>query len=102
MLLLSLLTALVMTAWDLTLDPFMVQKAKAWVWDQGGPYLGIPLANYVSWMETSFIIAVACRLVDRELAADWIIEQTIAFNQPAPFADDVTLVVLDRRGVSPQ
>ena len=34
--------------------------------------------------------------VDRELAADWIIEQTIAFNQPAPFTDDVTLVVLDR------
>jgi putative membrane protein len=68
-LLLALLTALVMTAWDLTLDPFMVQGARAWVWDQGGPYLGIPLANYLSWVETSFILAVACRLVDRELAA---------------------------------
>ena len=33
---------------------------------------------------------------DRELAADLIIEKTIAFNHPAPFADDVTLVVLDR------
>ena len=33
---------------------------------------------------------------DAELAADWIIEKAIAFNQPAPFSDDVTLVVLDR------
>ena len=35
---------------------------------------------------------------DGELAADWIIEQTVAFNHPAAFADDVTLVVLDRNG----
>jgi putative membrane protein len=68
-LLLSLLTALVLTAWDLTLDPFMVHRAHAWVWDQGGPYLGIPLANYVNWVEVSFIIAVACRFTDRTLAS---------------------------------
>ena len=68
-LMLSLLTALVMTAWDLTLDPFMVQKAQAWVWEQKGPYLGIPLANFVSWVEVSFIIAISCRLADRALTA---------------------------------
>ena len=67
-LLLALLTALVMTAWDLTLDPFMVQRAHAWVWDQGGPYLGTPLANYVNWVEVSFIIGVVCRFTDRALA----------------------------------
>jgi sigma-B regulation protein RsbU (phosphoserine phosphatase) len=33
---------------------------------------------------------------DREAAADQVIEKTIAFNHPAPFADDVTLVLLDR------
>ena len=32
---------------------------------------------------------------DGEQAADRIIEQVVAFNQPAPFADDVTLVVVD-------
>jgi len=67
-LLLALLTALVMTAWDLTLDPFMVHRARAWVWDQGGPYLGIPLANFVNWVEVTFIIAVVCRITDRTLA----------------------------------
>jgi sigma-B regulation protein RsbU (phosphoserine phosphatase) len=33
---------------------------------------------------------------DGEQAADAIIERATAFNHPAPFADDVTLVVLDR------
>jgi sigma-B regulation protein RsbU (phosphoserine phosphatase) len=33
---------------------------------------------------------------DGEQAADTIIERATAFNHPAPFADDVTLVVLDR------
>jgi sigma-B regulation protein RsbU (phosphoserine phosphatase) len=35
---------------------------------------------------------------DGELAADGIIERAIAFNRPAVFADDVTLVLLDRIG----
>jgi len=64
---LALLTALVMTAWDLTLDPFMVQQEKAWVWPQGGEYFGIPLANYVGWIETTFIIVLIYRLVERTL-----------------------------------
>ena len=33
---------------------------------------------------------------DGEQAADWVIEQAVAFNEPAVFSDDVTLVVLDR------
>ena len=35
---------------------------------------------------------------DEEQAADWIIDRAAAFNDPAPFSDDVTLVVLDRLG----
>lgn len=64
---LSILTALVMTGWDLTTDPYMVLKAKAWVWDQPGPYFGIPFANYLSWVETCFMINVALRLTERGL-----------------------------------
>ena len=64
---LALLTAFVMTAWDLTLDPYMVIKEQAWVWDQGGAYFGIPFANYVSWVETVFIIVVVYRMVERGL-----------------------------------
>ncbi|MDP2875272.1 MAG: carotenoid biosynthesis protein, partial [Holophaga sp.] len=38
----SLLTAtlagLVMTAWDLTMDPVMVRQVEAWVWTEPGPW----------------------------------------------------------------
>ena len=64
---LAFLTALVMTAWDLTLDPYMVIQAKAWIWEDGGAYFGIPFANYLSWVETVFIISVAWRLIEPSL-----------------------------------
>jgi sigma-B regulation protein RsbU (phosphoserine phosphatase) len=35
--------------------------------------------------------------VGAEEAADSVITQARAFNQPAPFVDDVTLVILDRK-----
>jgi putative membrane protein len=60
----ALLTALVMTAWDLTLDPYMVIQAKAWIWRDGGAYFGIPFANYLSWVETVFMISVVWRLIE--------------------------------------
>lgn len=59
---LALLTALVMSSWDLTLDPYMVQIVKAWVWLQPGGFLGIPFANYVSWLELTFIICLCYRV----------------------------------------
>jgi uncharacterized membrane protein len=67
---LALATALVMTAWDLTLDPYMVQLEHAWVWDPGGTaprYFEIPFANYVGWVQTVFIIVVTYRFVERNL-----------------------------------
>lgn len=67
MVLLALLTALVMSSWDLTLDPYMVQIVKAWVWLQPGGFLGIPFANYVSWLELTFIICISYRVAERGL-----------------------------------
>jgi len=64
---LSLLTALTMTSWDLTMDPYMVYKVKAWVWEQPSGFLGIPFANYVSWFELSFIINLTYRVVERDM-----------------------------------
>jgi sigma-B regulation protein RsbU (phosphoserine phosphatase) len=36
--------------------------------------------------------------MDTEAAADAVIAQARAYNQPAPFVDDVTLVIVDRKG----
>ena len=44
---------LLMTAWDVIMDPIMVVGGN-WVWDVKGAYFGIPLQNYWSWWLTIF------------------------------------------------
>jgi uncharacterized membrane protein len=44
---------LVMTAWDLVMDPNMVAGGH-WVWDTNGAYFGIPLQNFWGWWLTIF------------------------------------------------
>lgn len=66
---LSALTAVVMTAWDLALDPYMTQVVGAWVWVgcEACPYFGVPYSNYYSWVVTTFLIVLVYRLVERRL-----------------------------------
>ena len=54
-----LCTGLLLTAWDLALDPAMTADNPAWVWDGGGAYYGIPLMNFVGWFATGCSIAAA-------------------------------------------
>jgi len=49
----SAVGGLVMTAWDLIMDPIMVYGGH-WVWDVTGAYHGIPLQNYWGWWLTIF------------------------------------------------
>jgi uncharacterized membrane protein len=44
---------LVMTAWDVIMDPVMVAGGH-WVWDVEGAYFGIPLQNFWGWWLTVF------------------------------------------------
>jgi putative membrane protein len=59
------LGALALTAWDLMLDPQMVE-AGYWVWEADGPWRGIPLSNYAGWLVSS---AVVMTVLDRLLPA---------------------------------
>jgi len=45
------LTGLIMTAWDLTMDPMMVQSGH-WVWEVQGAYFGVPVQNFLGWWVT--------------------------------------------------
>jgi len=45
---------MIMTAWDLVMDPFMV-AAGHWVWDTKGAFFGIPLQNFWGWWLTVFV-----------------------------------------------
>jgi uncharacterized membrane protein len=63
---LSFLSAAVMTAWDLVIDPVLSgPNVKAWIWEQGGPYFGIPLQNYIGWMLTTLTVYLVYRLFER-------------------------------------
>jgi putative membrane protein len=57
------LAALAMTAWDLSLDPRMVEGGY-WAWQGGGAYFGIPLSNYLGWWISSFAIFLAWNAID--------------------------------------
>ncbi|MGB7654831.1 MAG: carotenoid biosynthesis protein [Novosphingobium sp.] len=83
----SALSALVMTAWDLTMDPIMsfhpcttgttdclpvtldetLIGHPAWVWKEGGSYFGVPQLNYRGWMLTAFVVFAAYRLLERRI-----------------------------------
>jgi uncharacterized membrane protein len=61
----TVLTALVMTAWDLSNDPLMADEVKAWLWLDGGPYFGIPVRNFYGWIAVSITICFSYRFLER-------------------------------------
>jgi len=63
----AVLTAFVMTAWDLTLDPLMADQVKAWVWLDGGQYFNVPFQNFFGWLLTTFAIGSAYRFAETRL-----------------------------------
>jgi putative membrane protein len=63
-------SALLLVAWDLALDPAMSRLAPYWVWGAPGPYFGMPLLNLAGWYVTGavlsgiLVVAGAIRWVD--------------------------------------
>jgi uncharacterized membrane protein len=58
-----------MTAWDLVIDPILSgPSVKAWIWEAGGPYFGVPLQNYAGWLLTTFTVYLVFRLVEQRTA----------------------------------
>jgi uncharacterized membrane protein len=54
-LIVAALGGIIMTAWDVVMDPMMVRGGH-WVWDVKGAYFGIPLQNYWGWWLTMFSV----------------------------------------------
>jgi uncharacterized membrane protein len=65
---LSLVAAMVMTAWDMVMDPPMA-AAGNWTWEQGGGYFGVPFQNYVGWLMTTFWVYLGAGLLLEKWAA---------------------------------
>jgi len=63
---LALIGAVVMTAWDLVVDPILSgPTVGAWVWEHGGSYYGVPVQNYLGWIATTFTVYLLYRSVER-------------------------------------
>lgn len=56
------LSALAFTAWDLFLDPQMVEWG-LWIWSDTGGYFGIPLTNFAGWFLSSLLITAVVQPV---------------------------------------
>jgi putative membrane protein len=63
-----LLAALVMVAFDLLIDPVAIGPMKLWVWQESGPYYGVPSVNFLGWFAVSF---VSLLFVHRPLPSDY-------------------------------
>ena len=68
--LLAGLGALVMTAWDLVVDPILSgPDVRAWIWQDGGPYFDIPAQNFAGWIVTTFVVYLVYRLLEQRWSA---------------------------------
>lgn len=65
----ALAGALAMTGWDMVMDPPMIAGGN-WIWEQGGPYFGVPLHNYFGWMLNLTVIYLAFGLAGRAIGRD--------------------------------
>lgn len=50
------LAAYLLTAWDLALDPAMSFLTPYWVWENPGPFFGMPWVNLAGWMGTGLVL----------------------------------------------
>jgi len=52
----------IMTAWDVAMDPMMV-LAGNWVWEVDGAFFGVPVHNFIGWWLTTFMSVTAFLLL---------------------------------------
>ena len=54
-LVLPLLASAIMVSWDLAMEPVWSTIVRAWIWQNGGRYFGVPLTNFFGWFLTVYV-----------------------------------------------
>jgi bisanhydrobacterioruberin hydratase len=63
-----LLAPLLAVGLDLLLEPVAAYITDYWRWIDGGPYYGVPTANFIAWWTTAFVlVAATLALAGRQL-----------------------------------
>ena len=60
----SLVAAFIVSATDLAADPMSVEGG-LWVWNDGGPFFGVPYSNYIGWIIVGTVILSIIGLVNK-------------------------------------
>ncbi len=58
----ALVAGLILTAWDVAMDPAMVVTSH-WIWLEPGQFYGMPWTNWIGWLVTGTVIAWVMMLV---------------------------------------
>jgi len=82
------LGGVVMTAWDLAMDPLMV-SGEHWIWEKPGAYFGVPLQNYWGWWLTIFVAFLLYAVLARETPSPTV-RQSYAYDRQAIVSYAVT------------
>jgi len=51
----ALLASAILLSWDLSMDSVWSTVVRAWIWQQGGIYFGVPLTNFLGWFLTAYV-----------------------------------------------
>jgi putative membrane protein len=65
-----ILGSVLLTSWDLVLDPAMSNEAlllQYWIWEDVGPYMGMPLVNFAGWVGTGIVFMFGASFFDQRL-----------------------------------
>ncbi|WP_395689702.1 carotenoid biosynthesis protein [Aestuariivirga sp.] len=52
---LPVVSAFLMTSWDVVFDPTWSTHFQTWIWEDGGGFFGVPLSNYLGWYFVTWI-----------------------------------------------
>ena len=72
------------TAWDFSLDPIGATVFKAYIWENHGPYFGIPFSNFLGWYLCTYTLFQIVALVlyrQKPLEASAIIKKKAYWYQ---------------------
>lgn len=58
-------SAFAMSAWDLMSDPINSTYRPMWVWEEGGPFFGVPISNFLGWYFVVFVFYFLFALYNR-------------------------------------
>lgn len=103
------LAAILLTSWDLVLDPAMSFLVPYWLWGQAGSFYGMPWINLAGWFVTGFVLSAALSHFRATEAVEHVSNRTllvyyaIVFALPAGMlvaAGHILLVVLTTVGIA--